>query len=335
MAERPFDRGLRLVFADWLLDQGDERGAVIVAASGEAPLTERRRLARVVERNLAHWLGPLAALADVGATRFEAGFLHHLVCVPRPPPELWGQLTGELRLATVRSLVLPSGHESPLMTGFVTHAVLRHLERVQASMRGWALLDGALPGLRTVALSSWGTFQGELDVLRGRKAQALELVTSEFVNPMVAAEVRTAVVSELGAVQGFEDVTLVVRFGVVEGVASWLIGAGADGLDARWQQRAWGAEYGEARFVLQRREGSGPSLVVDLTHRGDVAGLGQRIATAASVLVQLAPARLEALEVKVPPGARVRPSERDALRAAARRLGTVKSFSIAGAFVTP
>jgi hypothetical protein len=52
---------------------------------------------------------------------------------------------------------------------------------------------------------------------------------------------------------------------------------------------------------------------------------------AAAVLVQLGPLKINSVEVRAPPSARWRPSERDALRAAVRRLGSVKQLEVGGA----
>jgi uncharacterized protein (TIGR02996 family) len=336
LAERPFDRSLRLVFADWLLERGDERGAVIVAADGEPSLSERRRLAELTQLHAREWLGPLAALADVPQCRFEGGFLDGLVCHATAPVDLMSSLTGDPRLATVRSLSLPARHAWVGLAAFVAHPVLRHLRRVHASADGWAQLTAApLEGLEVVSLGSWGTFVGELESVRGRKARRLELVTSEFVNPLVAAEVNDAVLSQLTVLQAFDELTLVVRFGVVEGAVAWLLGAHKVSLPTRWQGTAHGVEYGEARYQLMREREGFTRLVVDLEHGGSSLGLGQRIASAATVLVQLAPATLDTVDVRLPKGARTTPAERDALRAAARRLGTVKSFSLGGVALAP
>jgi hypothetical protein len=309
---------------------------VIALAAREAPsLSERRRVTSLTQQHARTWLGPLAALVDVEHSRFEGGFLADLVCQSSAPLEAWAQLTGEPRLATVVSLSVLAGTEPPVFAAFVRHPVLRHLARLYASAKGWALLGPAPLPLEVVSLGSWGVFDGELEVVRGRRARCLELETSEFVNPLVAAEVREAVLLQRSALSGFEALCLVVRYGVVEGAAAWLLGAQRDDFAAHWQERAFGVEYGESRFTLTWSGSGLHALSVDLEHKGDVSGLGQRIATAASVLVQLGPARLESVEITLPKGARVRPAERDALRAAARRLGSVKTFSLGGAALAP
>jgi hypothetical protein len=295
------------------------------------PLTERRRLAALTERHARDWLGPLAELADVAASRFEGGFLAHLACQPQVPASAWGRLAGEPRLATLLELTLPAASAGPQLAAFVRHPVLRSLRRLHASAAGWASLDTSGLRLDVVSLGSWGVFRGELAAVRGQQARCLELVTSEFVNPLVAAEVRESLVTEQAMLGTFAEVALVVQFGVFEGAAAWLVRAARDGLLAAWPGTAVGVVHGDTRFTLSRDGGAFSALGVDLSFGGDLARVGQRVANAVSVLVQLAPARLERVEVTLPPGARLRAAERYALRSAARRLGTIKALSLGGA----
>jgi uncharacterized protein (TIGR02996 family) len=345
LAERPFDRSLRLVFADFLLEQGDVRGEVISLSdkSADLSLSERRRLTRLTELHAAQWVKSLSEIIDLSHSRFEGGFLSHLVCVAPVRARAWVDLSGDQTLATVRSLVLPAGKEAAEVSVFLQHPVLRQLTRLQASSLAWGLLGApAQPSftLETVAISSWGTFRSELEpVLRFPglpHAKRVDLVTSEFVNPLVVGEVWEALLAQAELLLKVPELRLVARFGVIEGAVAWLItGSGAQ-LERRWPNgQAWSIDYGDSVYTLVRDEGRFAKLVIDLSFHQDLVGLGQRIATAASVLVQLAPAKLQRIEVQVPFGARVRAAERDSLRAAARRLGSVKEFSLAGATLTP
>jgi uncharacterized protein (TIGR02996 family) len=357
LAERPFDRSLRLVFADWLLEQNDPRGEVIALSErGGLSLTERRRVARLTEQHAARWLGPLAALADPANTKFEGGFLSSLVCRAPDREATWLACAGDLRLATLTRLVLPTGREAREVVGFLQHPILKHVKRLQASSIAWSLLEREPPPaftLDTVAVASWGVFAGELlpvlHVPLVKSVRQLELVTSEFVNPLVVGELRrslaatTQAASEQATGGGqdgappivFDEVRLSARFGVVEGAVAWLIAAASDAPVNRWASRAWSIEFGDGVYAVTRDAERAAVLTVDLSHDDDLTGLGQRIATAASVLVQLGPAVLEAVEVLLPEGARVRASERDALRAATRRLRTVKRFSLGGTNLSP
>lgn len=338
LAERPFDRALRLVFSDWLQEQGDPRGEVIaLCEKGGLSLTQRRRVQRLTEQHAAAWLGPLVTVADVAACRWEGGFLDTFVA-GAPPDAAWDGVVGEPRLATVRSLVFPPFRAPPPVGPFLAHRVLRHVTRVQLSA---ALLEavartplGCAP--EKLALSSYGTFGPELSSLSRldafSQATSLELLTSEFINPIVAGEVREAVLAHAERLGRFEQLRLVARYGVVEGAVAWLL----RGADARRVERElphvrrWEIESAEVGFSLARDDGGRfTDLAVDLRGGADGAtGLGQRVANAASVLVQLAPGELSRVTVALPPGAGLRRDERDALRAAVRRLRTVEAFQL-------
>lgn len=344
LTRRPFDRTLRLVFADWLSEQDDPRGEVIALSErGSLSLSERRRLARLTEENAKGWLGPLTELADPTSCRFQGGFLSHLACQTPSSPEVWRRLADDPRLATVISLVLPVGPESAAQAAFLRSPMLKSVKRVQATALGWGLLRAPpLPAfsLDDVAVSSWSVFRQELDVLSAvevvRGAQRIELVTSEFVNPLVVREITDALLAQKGAWRHLHEVRLLPRFGVVEGAAHWLLGGATQAWERWWRAgERWSVEYGETLFCLERPEERFTSLRIELARHDELMGLGQRISVAASVLVQLGAAGLTSVEIGVPPGARLRASERDALRAAARRLGTVKALAIGGSLVPP
>lgn len=344
LAARPFDRALRLVFADWLQESGDPRGEVIALAErGSLSLTERRRIKSLTLQHCADWLGPLRGLADLSQTRCEGGFLSHLVCATPASRATWLVAREDPRLATVRTLLLPAGPESAELGAFLRSPHLRSVTRLQAPATSWGLLAQGSPpafSLQVLGVSSWGVFQGELEVLSRLpgfpELQRLDLVTSEFVNPLVAGEVREALAAQATVLRRFREVRLAARFGVVEGVVAWLVRGATEGLRRGWPSgERWSVEYGDAVFSLVRDGARFNQLQVDLARQDELVGLGQRIATAASVVVQLAPAMLKTVEVLLPTGARLRASERDALRAAARRLGSVKAISIQGQELVP
>lgn len=328
LTERPFDPALRQVYADWLLDQGDARGEVIALSAVAHPtLTQRRRVQRLVERHARAWLGPLMAVADVAACGWEGGFLDHLV-VAQSAGGAWAGLVGEPRLCTVRALRFPPHVESAGVEAFLAHEVLRHVRRLELGLELLRTLADARLGFspEVVALTSWGTLDAELRALGAarwsRGPRALELVTTEFVGAVVAGEVRASVLANEAVAGGFETLRLAVRYGVVEGVAAWLNAAPRARLRAL---ERWEVDSGGVRHALHGSRFE--AFDVDLSGQGDGAlGLGQRVAAAAAVLVQLAPAALERVTVKVPVGAVLRRAERDALTAAVRRLRTVTSF---------
>jgi uncharacterized protein (TIGR02996 family) len=344
LADRPFDRALRLVFADWLLEAGDPRGEVIALHErGGLSWKDRNTIRNLTEQHSREWLGPLRGLADQAQSRFEGGFLSSLVCAPSPPRAAWRLARDEPRLATVRSLTLPAGPESPELGDFLRSPRLRSVTRLQAPATSWGLL-GSLPApafsLEVMGISSWGVFQGELEALSrlppSPRVTRLDLVTSEFINPLVAGEIRDALAAQPSVLKRFREVRLSARFGVLEGVVAWLVRGATESLRRGWSGgERWSAEYGEAVFTLAREAGRFSHLVVDLSRQSDKGDLGQRIAATASVVVQLAPAQLSRLDVTLHPGEKLRASERDAIRLAARRLGTVKRILLQGQALVP
>ncbi|MEW5738802.1 MAG: TIGR02996 domain-containing protein [Myxococcota bacterium] len=343
LAEHPFDRALRLVYADWLLDQGDPRGEVIALSMKEdLSLTQRRRVQRLTEQHAAAWLGPLVTVADIGACRWEGGFLD-VLAVGAPTPGSWPGVVGDPRLATVRGLLFSVLSDPLPVAPFLAHPVLRHVSHLQV---GVALLEAVARAPlafvpRSLALISWGTFGRELSSLAGAEAlkrtPRIELITSEFINAIVAGEVRSAVLEHRLGLRHFEEIRLVARFGVLEGAAAWLL----RGNDARRvetelpQLTRWGVDYGDVHFTLARAADRFDRLEVDLSGPDRSLGLGARLALAASVVPLLAPARLSEVDVRLPPGARISQSERDTLRTAVRRLGTVGTFHLGDASALP
>jgi uncharacterized protein (TIGR02996 family) len=344
LAKRPFDRTVRMVFADWLSERDDPRGEVITLGDrGDLSLSERRRVARVTREHGRVWLGPLQAVADETRCRFDGGFVSHLSCRPPANPEIWLGLVSEPRLATVTSLEVPSGTPNGETGAFLRSSLLRGLKRLQAPASTWAQLSASPPpsfSLDVAAVSSWGVFQRELEALGSSEAakiaDRLELTTSEFVNPPVVRAVLESLAAQKDAWKRFRELRLAPRFGVVEGVASWLVSGATQGWQRWWKAgNRWSVEYGEGVFCLEIQGGRFSRLHIELGQRDEIVGLGQRIGLAASVLVQLGAAGIEWIEITIPSGARMRSSERDALRTAARRLGSVKSLVIGGAPLSP
>lgn len=343
LSERPFDRELRLVYADWLQEQGDPRGEVIALSErGNLSLTERRRVARITSQHARAWLGPLGALADPHRTRFVGGFLHELACVATAPAEQWAALTGEPRLATVKILSLPPRLTPTPLTGFLSAPVLRGLARLELGTADWKALARLQPlGLQRAVVSSWGVFTRELAGLElidaFTAAPTLGLASTEFANALVVTEIIRQVHAQLEAVRRFEEVRLFCRYGVMEGAARWLLEAdrATDGLLP--EVRRWSVEASEVAFTRVRGD-TFSELRIDLSLPEARSGekelsdssnaFERRLAAAAGVLVQLAPAQLRSVKVLLAPGARLRPAESDTLRRAARRSGVLESFVI-------
>jgi uncharacterized protein (TIGR02996 family) len=339
LAEHPEDRALRLVFADWLLEQGDPRGEVIALSErGNLSLSERRKVSRLTEAHGATWLGPLAAVADLQRTRFEGGFLSELVVSGNAPGDALAPLAGNPELAFARSLSVPPSGRVMALRGFLAHPVLSRLQRLELGVLDWQALRGFAPGPlapAAVAVASFGAFERELlplaEVELLQRGKRLELLTTEFVNPIVVGELRRSLVAQQRVLGAFTELRLVARYAVFEGAVAWLLrGDDARLLEAVWPQgRSWGVEYAEVLFTLERDDtGRFGHLVVDCSAHDATGGLDKRINAAAGVLVQLAPARLTNVEVLLPRGAGLRKGERDALRAALRRSGTVERFTL-------
>lgn len=347
LAERPFDQALRLAFADWLLEQDDPRGEVIALSErGGLALTERRKVARTTALFGRRWLGPLDAIADPHRTRFIGGFLDELVCSGGLPDAVWSRLQGEPRLATVRSLALPPSQAAASLGGFLSSPVLRSLARLELGATDWR----ALSALRTLQLqkavvASWGVFHRELQGLRDvpgfAAAASLGLSSTEFINAQVVPHIVQHVREQHAAVSGFHEVQLLCRYGVLEGAAAWLLAAEQATTLLLPSVERWGVEVGEVAFSRVRDEsGAFRSLTIDLSLPeatiGEkeavdaVSSLERRFAVAAGVLVQLAPARLRSVLIKLTPGTRLRATERNALKSAARRSGLLETFVIEG-----
>ncbi len=213
-------------------------------------------------------------------------------------------------------------------------------------------------------MSSWGVFDdGELEGLQRvpsfAAARALGLASTEFINPIVIREIIRCLRQQHEAVRGFEAVQLSSRYGVMEGAAAWLLQAARATDTVLPAVRRWGVELGEVSFSLQQEPSTGrfSGLRIDLslpeTFKGERESTGpyrvtlgedveviasnfaRRLTTAAGVLVQLAPAALREVVVSLTPGTQLRASERDTLRAAARRSGQLESFVIEGEAFTP
>ncbi len=352
LAERPDDRALRLVFSDWLQELGDERGEVIALwARGKLSLTERRRVAKLTAAHGGAWLGPVAALADLHRTRFVGGFVDELVCSPARPAELFDALTGEVRLASLNALAVPPTQTPAKLGRFLSSPVLQRLQKLELGSTDWQELRQSPPvgtslAPRRVVVGSWGVFHKELaplaDVALFQQASTLALSTTEFINPLVVAEIHEAVLSQHRALQGFEALMLAARYVVFEGAADWLMACDLDRRSTGTvfpRLERWGIESGEVSFVRTREPGGAfDHLTIDLSapESGEKRAASTtpaaevRIANAAAVLVQLREAKLTSVVVKLPEGGRLRTHERGTLMAAARRSGSLEHFSIIG-----
>ncbi|MGV3620687.1 MAG: TIGR02996 domain-containing protein, partial [Archangium sp.] len=325
IAEQPDSKELRLVFADWLQEHGDPRGEVIALFErGELLLSERRRIARATALHSHNWLGPLSGVADLHRTRFIGGFVVELVCHGGRPADAWSRLIDEPRLATVRSFGLPPRQSPASLEPLLASKVWRSLDRLELGSDDWAALR-SLPTLnvKKAVVSSWGVFRRELAVLGDvpafQRAPVLGLASTEFIQPLVVPEIVLHVREQHSALGHFEEVQLLCRYGAMEGAASWLLSADEATVELLPGVRRWTVAMSEVSFTRVRDEDAFSSLEIDLSLPESSTGekevldvqsaFERRLALAASVLVQLAPARLRHVRVLLAPGARLRPKE--------------------------
>jgi uncharacterized protein (TIGR02996 family) len=350
LAERPGDRALRLVFADWLQEQGDPRGEVIALFMRGSPLalSEQRRVARITLQHAREWLGPLQEIADLYRTRFEDGFLTSLVTVSDPgSADVFDRLAGDPRLSTVRTVSIPPAPDHAPLEKFLAHRFLGWVQRLELGSNEWRSLSGVeLPHLvlDRAVVSSWGSFEGELAPLARvpafTRARALGLSTTDFTNAPTVQRIVSSVGLQLKAVEHFSDVQLHSHYGPVEGSADWLV-AGDDAALALPQLESWSLEASEVGFSRVRGDDRRLShLIVDLSlpeatlaERQTVADRGRppmvmRLHTAAMVMSLLRGKRIRTVEIKLPPGGRLRSSEKHTLLTEARRWGTLEKFVI-------
>lgn len=120
------DDGVRRVYADWLVEQGDPRGELIalqVARATKAmPLEAERREVELLWKYGRAWLAPFAK--QIGAFRYERGFL-----VECGLKALTKKMVGHPSWATVRRVELLDV-DSPLVGMFLSHPAMRSLREV-------------------------------------------------------------------------------------------------------------------------------------------------------------------------------------------------------------
>lgn len=346
LAQRPFDAGLRGVYADFLLERGDPHGEAISLGAQAAPsLSSKRRLQRLTDAHGAVWLGPLAQVCDAAQTDWEAGFPVGLTFRHAHDPSLWQRLVGEPRLATVRALTFPLTPLMPAAAEFLAAPVLRHVTKLRAGLPLLNSVGGVRPAfqLGQLSVSSWGTGIEDLpDVARLFDApllagvKRLQLAPIDFFNQVTATELRQAVGRVPALLARVEELEVFVEYGVnFESVMAWLRIAEDAAIAERWPQgRRWGLRRGELTYTLTR-DARGGFGRLEIDTADDAHGLDRRIAEAAAVLRQLRVHALREVDLKLPKGSRLRPAERNLLRHAARTLHSVSLLSIDGVALPP
>ncbi|MCA2977657.1 MAG: TIGR02996 domain-containing protein [Myxococcaceae bacterium] len=330
IAERPFDPEPRLVFADFLAEQGDPRAEVIaMAARGRLSGVERRRLRRLVQDHSRRWLGPLERIADPATTSFVDGFLHSLVLGFGARSADLTMFLDEPRLATVRVLDVSTVRTAQPLSQFIRQSSFGAVERFVTGRPGLTALEGApLPfTLSTLGVANAGFFEDALLPLGAHAiAQATprwDLVSQLLFASLHAVELFARLREQLHAARGVRELRLVVPHGVFEGIGTWLAQPRESQAELvrRWPNgERWSVEAPGVVYALVRDATGGfPHLDVELS--GEWArDIEDSIARLISVLVLLGPCGLTTVSIRVPPGLLPNREHRLALKAAARRL---------------
>jgi uncharacterized protein (TIGR02996 family) len=316
LAERPADRALRSVFCDWLLEQSDPRGeAMVLFDKGTLSPAERRRLEKLQEVHARKWLGPLADVAQVERCRFAGGLLSLLKLPANVASARYLALTGEVRLATVEHLAIRAGRVPSEVGGFLGHAVLRGVKRLEADMGTVLGAQGISFAPQRLDLTLWEPID-DLIALAAcaplQSATTLSLCTVEMFNPDFADELASALVTT-GALELRSCVEAAPTFATFEGAARWL---GRTLGKPRGQVKRWAIEYSETVLGLE-----GPlldQLVIDIPVEGEQK-VSARAGTAAAVMVQLGELGIRTVDIRHGVRGRLDYDSLNTLRAAARR----------------
>ncbi len=340
LAERPFDRSLRLVWADWLLEQNDPRGEVIALSSRDTlSLSERRKIVTLTRRHQRAWLGPLLAVADVKNCRWVGGFCDHLALRTGPSVKL-GDVGDCFELATVRSLSTADKGTVPHgMVSFFERRSLRNLRSLSARVVEWAQLDRTrLPfQLERAGLISTRSIEvdlADLGAVQCFRAEArCEIETRALVNRESIVDFARAFSAVQNVVERFQELRLVAPVGSLEAIAAWLrLPLTFDLAPKRFEsQKAWSMVHRGVTFRLVRSE-NGDWCMLEIVLCADPTDLelSVQVAMAASVISQLGNTGIARIQCKGERFERLHRAEVDTLRTAIRRMRKEASLSING-----
>ncbi len=337
LAERPYDRALRLVFCDWLLERGDARGeAMALFEKGSLSGAERRRLAKLQQLNGRKWLGPLAGIVALDECRFAGGLLHSVTFPANLPAGRYAALAGEPRLATVESVSIEPGRVAAEVGSFLAHPVLARVVTLEGDVATLLKARGYSFSPQVLRIALWHP-RDELSQLAActalHPATVLRLSAVEFINPDFAEELADAVVGSK-VLEGRKRLELVARYATIEGVARWLRVARARVRGpARGMIQRWAVSYAETHLGLEGEHFE--QFTIDAMAAGGKEEVGIRIATAASVLALLDGIGITKVDVRHVPGGRLTKDELNTLRAALRRLKTLEEFQVGGVPQSP
>jgi len=337
LAERPDDRALRLVFCDWLLEHSDPRGeAMALFEKGALSAAERRQLEKLQLRNGRKWLGPLGDAVVLEDCRFAGGLLHSVKFPANLPTARYAALTGEPRLATVRSITLEAGRATTEVGGFLAHPVLAQVVELAADVPTLLQAQGFSFSPQVLRLALWDP-RADLTVLAGcaalRGATVLRLATLEFIVPAFAEELADALVVS-GALEGRKRLELHARHATIEGVMQWLR-AGAQRVRGALKGtiERWAVDYAETQLALEGADFEDFTIDAIATDARD--SLKTRLATAGTVLGLLDGIGIRRVDVRQIPGGRLTRDELNQLRTCLRRLKSLEEFRVGGVLQSP
>lgn len=329
IAVRPFELEPRLVYADFLAEQGDPRAEVIaLSARGELTMAEKRRLKGIVHDHARRWLGPLETIADSAGSTFVNGFLDTLVLAFNARPADLLAMRDEPRLATVRTLDAATLRKPQPLGQFLRQPSLASLTRLVLSPESVPALGGApLPfTLEGVGVCDNGLLEDALEPLSelpfARTVPRWELVSRLLFASVHAQATFEVLRGQLRFCREIPELRLVVPYGVFEGVGTWLMipSEHSDELAHRWGGDRWSIEAPGLLLTLHRgARGGWPRLDVALSGEG-MRDVDDRISRLASVLVLLGPAVLEEVVIALPPQLTLTRAHRYAIKSAVRRL---------------
>jgi uncharacterized protein (TIGR02996 family) len=141
----PDDDGPRIVYADWLQERGDPRGALIALQLGGG---EPRQIRALLDAHAATWLGAIATVAVHAHTRFARGFAVAVTINPRNETYL-RSVVGAPEWFSVEELTISGMFaESTVCADLIRHPCMRSLRDVRglgsAPAAALAIADPAL-----------------------------------------------------------------------------------------------------------------------------------------------------------------------------------------------
>lgn len=328
IASAPADGALALVYADWLMEQGDARGEWIAKAHHGAQPSSRQ-LNEWIERQGTQWLGPLAPHVHLGLCAWEKGFLRRVVFREGVTADAWAALAGAPQLLLVRDLTVETavGAEVGPAVGFLRQGTLRNVARLAGRP---ALLTTLEAERLAFQPRSVGVMLDLLDddptaLLEGglfKQAREVRLIPVPFVQPVDATEFAEAC-GRLRALRRFERVELELRFGALESALAWLCAELPERCEA-----GWGLKYADVTFTRYRIGDGNWGLDIDVGAIEGPFSVKARLGVVASVVSQWPLSGLKDIDVRLPAEMKVEEGELEVLKVAARRLPFLNAFNV-------